>query len=209
MITAIMPKPSKFTVPTIEYLREYGKTKTWELFVRDEAPRYGVDTAWGTGQLTDYFETELEAYMTAYKRDIDPLFHLNAQFRKDAEEFYSRVKVSYKPKPSNMDTKGDSGCEDEHRVTGRLSQMHGAIPPPFVEELTCHRINRGCNEIVAEYEDAVKQIETNEQFGDFIKVVKNCVVPKDELELLRATRWYCCSDISDELMVQMYRRRSD
>ena len=94
MITAIMPKPSKFTVPTIEYLREYGKTKTWELFVRDEAPRYGVDTAWGTGQLTDYFETELEAYMTAYKRDIDPLFHLNAQFRKDAEEFYSRVKMN-------------------------------------------------------------------------------------------------------------------
>ena len=97
------------------------------------------------------------------------------------------------PKPSRMDTIGDSGCDDE---------------------LTVHRINRGINEIVEEYEEMVSSQKNNPLFltrdTSFASQRGDCeLIPKEELELLRATAWYCCSDISDELMIQMYRRRSN
>jgi hypothetical protein len=76
-------------------------------------------------------------------------------------------------------------------------EFYSNVKVSYKNELTVHRINRGIQEIVDEYEEMVNAIEDANPF-----------VSAKELELLRATRWYCCSDISDELMVAYYRRRS-
>ena len=114
------------------------------------------------------------------------------------------------PKPSLMEKatfkEGDPYLENIkprsiRKFLGTMSKPIDGSTGWVFEELTCHRINRGVNEIVAEYEDMIRDTSFASQRGD-------CeLIPKDELELLRAYKWYCCSDISDELMLAIYRNR--